>query len=218
MKKATKPAAAGVSGAALARLYGVHERTIHKLADDGILVRVDRGLYDQDASTMNYIRHLRDVAGRRADSSDARDAHARYKLAQAAKAEMELQEKAGKLLDADATEAEISRHVLAFRQMLLSGIPNQIFFDVPTLSPRDRETIKTVCRTALWDLALGRIYAVLSSDSGRRCDGCGGVIPKFVENEEQRKAHEHMVYREERAAVLGTERHYEHDNQGDNNE
>jgi hypothetical protein len=77
--------------------------------------------------------------------------------------------------------------------------------DCSTLSPHDLGNIKDICR-ALWDLVLGRMYAVFGTDSGERCDGCGGVIPTFVEDEETRKANEHLVYPDEREAVLGAGR------------
>jgi hypothetical protein len=93
--------------------------------------------------------------------------------------------------------------MLTVRQTIL-GLPARIAFDVPTLSAHDRETITETCRTALWDLVLGRGYAVLGTDSGARCDACGGVIPVVDDDEDVRRANEHLVYPDERAKVLGT--------------
>ena len=57
--------AAGVSAAVLAQLLTVAPRTLRKLVTAGIVVRVGRGLYDRDASTTNYIVHLRELAASR---------------------------------------------------------------------------------------------------------------------------------------------------------
>jgi phage terminase Nu1 subunit (DNA packaging protein) len=54
-----------VSASVLAELFKVDERTIRKLATAGIVVRVGRGFYDRDASTTNYIVHLRELAAGR---------------------------------------------------------------------------------------------------------------------------------------------------------
>jgi hypothetical protein len=48
-----------MSGAELAELWGVTDRTVRQLAEEGIAVRVGHGRYDADLSTMNYINDLR---------------------------------------------------------------------------------------------------------------------------------------------------------------
>jgi phage terminase Nu1 subunit (DNA packaging protein) len=202
MTKGTKPAAAGVSGARLAELLGLNERTVRKLADDGILVRVGRGLYDQDASILRYVTHLRDVSARRANSSEAASSHARYKLAQAELAELDLAQTRGEVLDRDEVQDTWHALLLAVRQTLLR-LPNQLAFEVPSLSAHDRSRFAETCRNALWDLVLGRGFAVLG-DSGERCDGCGGVIPALGDDDDVRRANEHAVYPDEREKVLGT--------------
>jgi len=176
MKKPTKPASAGMSGAALARLYGINERTVRKLADDGILVRLEHGRYDQDASTLKYVTHLREVAGRRADSSDARNAHTRYKLAQAQLAEVALAEKAGALCPRDAVREAWGSMMRLVRSWVLS-LPGKIQFTVPTLNHVDRLAIEKLVRDGLTDLALGRAQQVC--DPGQNhCDSCGALLPK----------------------------------------
>jgi hypothetical protein len=110
MTKQTKSSTPGVSGASLARLFKLDERTVRKLAEDGILVRLERGQYDKDASITNYVVHLRDIAGRRANSSQAAQEHARYKRAMADKVEIELAEKAGKHLRPRRGARHVERH------------------------------------------------------------------------------------------------------------
>jgi hypothetical protein len=107
------------------------------------------------------------------------------------------------VLDRDTIQDTWQALLLAVRQTLLR-LPSQLAFDVPTLSAHDRETMKETCRTALWDLVLGRGFAVLGPDSGHRCDACGGVIPVLGDDEEIRRANEHAVYPDEREKVLGT--------------
>jgi hypothetical protein len=48
-----------MSGEELAALWGVTDRTVRTLAEEGIAVRVGHGMYDADKSTTRYIRHLR---------------------------------------------------------------------------------------------------------------------------------------------------------------
>jgi hypothetical protein len=122
---------------------------------------------------------------------------------QAELAEIELVKKRGEVLDRDEVRDTWRQYILAVRQTML-GLPARIAFDVPTLSAHDRETMKETCRTALWDLVLGRGFAVLGPDSGERCDACGGVIPVLGDNEEMRRKNESAVYPDEREKVLGT--------------
>jgi phage terminase Nu1 subunit (DNA packaging protein) len=191
-----------VSGRQLAGLWGCSDRMVRQLAERGIAVRCGQGKYDLEQSNRNYVDSLRKAAAGRRETEELTPQQ-RLKTAQAELAEIELQKARGQLLDRDETMADVHRHVLAFRQTLLGSVPTQIVFDVQMLSPHDRDRIKEICRNALWDLVLGRMYAVLGTDSGERCDGCGSVIPTFTENEEIRKANEHLVYPDEREAVLG---------------
>jgi phage terminase Nu1 subunit (DNA packaging protein) len=50
-----------VSAEELADLFGVTDRTVRQLAEDGIAVRVGHGRYDAEASTTNYIHHLQNT-------------------------------------------------------------------------------------------------------------------------------------------------------------
>ena len=53
------------AGGALAAHLDLSVAAIAKLAKDGVIVRLDRGAYDMDASRINYIRHLRATAAGR---------------------------------------------------------------------------------------------------------------------------------------------------------
>jgi hypothetical protein len=50
-----------MSGAELAELWGVTDRTVRQLAEEGIAVRLGHGKYDADASTTRYINHLKNA-------------------------------------------------------------------------------------------------------------------------------------------------------------
>jgi phage terminase Nu1 subunit (DNA packaging protein) len=190
-----------VTSSELARLWGCGDRMVRQLAEKGVVVRCDRGRYDLEQSTRNYIDGLRTAAAGRA-SREELTPQQRWKTAQAELAEIELAKTRGEVLDRDTIQDTWQALLLAVRQTLLR-LPSQIAFDVPTLSAHDRSRFTETCRNALWDLVLGRGFAVLG-DSGERCDGCGGVIPVLGDDEEVRRANEHAVYPDEREKVLGT--------------
>ena len=48
-----------MTGEELAELWGVTDRTVRTLAEEGIAVRVGHGKYDADKSTSQYINHLK---------------------------------------------------------------------------------------------------------------------------------------------------------------
>jgi hypothetical protein len=164
-------------------------------------VRCDRGRYDLEQSTRNYIEALRAAAAGRA-SREQLTPQQRLKTAQAELAEIELAKKRGETLDRDDVRDTWHAYILAVRQTILR-LPGQLAFDVPTLSVHDRERFKETCRNALWDLVLGRGFAVLGPDSGERCGACGGTIPVLGDDEEIRRENEHAVYADERERVLG---------------
>jgi hypothetical protein len=49
------------------------------------------------------------------------------------------------------------------RQFVL-GLPNQIAFEVPTLTAHDRKTITRICREGLEDAAMARGFAITPAD------------------------------------------------------
>jgi phage terminase Nu1 subunit (DNA packaging protein) len=155
-----------VTAGELARLWGCGDRMVRQLAEKGVVVRCDRGRYDLEQSTRNYIDGLRTAAAGRASREEVTPQQ-RWKTAQAELAEIELVKKRGEVLDRDEVRDTWRQYILAVRQTML-GLPARIAFDVPTLSAHDRETMKETCRTALWDLVLGRGFAVLGPDSGER--------------------------------------------------
>jgi hypothetical protein len=107
------------------------------------------------------------------------------------------------VLDRDDVRDTWRTYILAIRQTILR-LPGQLALDAPTLSVHDRERFAETCRNALWDLVLGRGFALLGLDSGERCDACGGAIPVLGDNDEMRRENEHAIYADEREKVLGT--------------
>jgi hypothetical protein len=172
-----------VSGAALARLLAIDERTVRKLADAGTLARIGRGRYDRDASITRYVTHLRDVAGRRHDSTDAATAHARYKLAQAERAELEVAERSGRLVERHLVSEGWQILMRAVAKWSL-GLPGEILFALG-LPQASKPLIEKVVRDGLHDLALNRGFQIAANDGGEaHCDRCGTLLPTAKPKEE----------------------------------
>jgi phage terminase Nu1 subunit (DNA packaging protein) len=142
-----------VTASELARLWGCGDRMVRQLAEKGVVVRCDRGRYELEQSTRNYIEALRAAAAGRAGREELTPQQ-RLKTAQAELAEIELAKKRGEVLDRATIQDTWHALLLAVRQTLLR-LPSQLAFDSPTLSVHDRARFTETCRNALWDLVLG---------------------------------------------------------------
>lgn len=90
--------------AVLARLLDLDERRIQQLAQENIVVKVDRGLYDISTSVSGYVKNIRanlPAPGKRMDFNGQRS---RLTAARADLAELEKEEKVGSLIDAEGAE------------------------------------------------------------------------------------------------------------------
>jgi len=88
--------------AQMAKLFNVTERRVQQLASDGIIPRADRGRYHIIESVMGYVKFLQERAyGKSATVQDSHYERTRYLKSKADLTELELAERAGKLVDAD---------------------------------------------------------------------------------------------------------------------
>jgi terminase small subunit / prophage DNA-packing protein len=85
----------------VAKRLDLSERHVKTLIDSGVLKRAASGQHDLDAQTILYIRHLREVAAGRSDSSPSlTDARTRSALANAESTEMKTAKEKGELVSA----------------------------------------------------------------------------------------------------------------------
>lgn len=190
----TKRRSVILSGTELAEAFACDQRTIRTLAERDIVVRVERGRYDLLASAPRYIHHLREQAAARAgyeplageklrisagpepetdtvadpvEAQRGASAHVamRLKTAQAHLVEVKLAKEAGLLVVASEVKETWGRVMRQIRQLVL-GLPSRIAFEIPTLTPQDRETIERICRDGLEDCSTGRGFLAGTPGSG----------------------------------------------------
>jgi phage terminase Nu1 subunit (DNA packaging protein) len=187
------------------------ERRFRQLIETGVFKRPKSPSgWDLDEVRVTYIRYMREQAAGRVGANpktDAVAANVRLKTVQADLVNLRYQKETDQVLDRGTVEQTWQGHVLDVRNTILSRIPQQIFFEIPTLSPHDRGLIKEICRRANWDMYLGRGFSVLGTDSGERCGECGGVIPARADNEAMFQRSKHKVYLDEREAVFNSPRY-----------
>ena len=99
--KTINPATAHVSGAALARLLTVGDRTVRRLVADGTIPAPTDGRYALAGCVGGYIAHLR----QRKDGASLISARKRKLLADAELSELNVSEKRGRLVDVDSVFA-----------------------------------------------------------------------------------------------------------------
>jgi terminase small subunit / prophage DNA-packing protein len=149
----------------LAALFKLDERTIRKLAEARIMVRVGRGRYNAAASTSNYVVHLRELAAGRG-SPDVAAANSELKNVQTKLLQLRLEKERGELIPVSNAREVWSAIVRGTRQAVL-GLPGKIAFEVPTLSIHDRGTIERLVRDTLEDMAMGRGFELGQGGSER---------------------------------------------------
>ena len=153
--------AAGASGnvpaATLAALFGLDDRTVRKLAADGIVIKGGaRGEYALGASIKNYVTHLREqAAGRlgRDETIDPAKENALFKREQRRNYELKNAILEGSAVPVDALEPAWAIIVRAVRSGVLAA-PGKIRMRLPHLTNHDGEVIEEVLRQQLEDAAL----------------------------------------------------------------
>ena len=154
-------------------LLRIAPRQIQQLAQDGIIPRDGRGRYQLKAAINGYVGHLQKRTTGRPSSrpvgSEVLDYHAekaRLTKLQADKAQVELDERKGQLVEVDAISAEWARVVTDCKNRLLS-IPTKAAPIVAPLSTPSEvmQVIEDLIREALEELA---DYA--GADEGTKTD------------------------------------------------
>ncbi len=116
----------GVGAPYLASLFGLTERRIRQLADDGIIPKLQHGLYPLDDSVRGYTVFLQEASRKGGEKNeDILIAQARYESARADKMEMEVALRRRELVLASDIETEVMNMVANFRARLLS-LPSSI--------------------------------------------------------------------------------------------
>ncbi|MEN3232553.1 MULTISPECIES: hypothetical protein [Methylobacterium] len=143
------------SGADLATLLGISERTLRDLAAAGHVVKSGRSRYRRDASITAYCAHLRGVAsGRGGDAAVTTLTAERARLAreQADTAAIKRAALTGALIPAADVERRW-RQVLASVRTRLMGVPSRVRQHLPHLTPTDVAALDRELRDALTELA-----------------------------------------------------------------
>jgi terminase small subunit / prophage DNA-packing protein len=152
-----------VNAGELAKVLGCGSRTLYAMADEGLVVRRDRG-FALAASVSTFVRHLqaarRDDRPSRSDLSVIDELRTQQSLLAAARR---------KVIEADMIPAEAiagawDRILRAVRSAVLA-IPGRARFDLPHLSASDAETIGRICRDQLEAAALGDRPPAIDEDA-----------------------------------------------------
>lgn len=143
-----------LSGVELAKLLGVHERTIRGLAERGLVVKRGRGRYAL-ASVTTYCSHLRGIASGRGDESQIFDLgreRARLAKEQADRTAMQNDALRGSLVPAEEVKREWASVLRAVRSKILA-VPSRVRQSLAHLTAHDVEAIDAELRRTLEGIA-----------------------------------------------------------------
>ncbi|GEO99509.1 hypothetical protein GCM10007887_24240 [Methylobacterium haplocladii] len=139
----------------IAAAFDLSSRRVSQLAEKGIVVRVGRGRFDLDASTLNYIRHLREVAaGRGEGAPDLTAERARLAKEQADGHALKNATIRGSMLDATEAGSRWAGEMVKLRSRLLA-VPGDVSLVLPHLTKHDVYEIDRVLRDAMTAVADG---------------------------------------------------------------
>lgn len=144
-----------VEAATLARFCRLNVRTIFKLAEQGIVVRLKRGRYAQWASIGNLIEHYREQATGRIghdESADAVRANCERKDSRKRLNELRIAKIKGELLSLPEAKAAWTEIAAGVRALFLS-FPARARFDCPNLTAADQKTLEKIARDMLTEIA-----------------------------------------------------------------
>lgn len=143
------------SGDELARLFGIGDRHLRALADEGHVVKTGRATYERDASITRYVTHLRNVAaGRGGDEHVATLTAERARLAREQADNWARRNAAAdrELLPAAQVERRWQEILAGIRSRLLT-VPSRVRQRAPHLSATDVATVDREVRDALTEAA-----------------------------------------------------------------
>lgn len=132
-----------VSAAVLGNIFGVTDRRVRQMAEEGIIVRAAKGRYNLVESLKNYILSLKLAAeGATADSPDGEididEEKALHERVKRHISELKYQTMKGELHKADDVERVMTDMLAAFKTRIMN-IPSKV---APVLEDRDAGYIK----------------------------------------------------------------------------
>lgn len=139
----------------IAKLFGLTERRVQQLAQEGIIPKPEKNQYELVGSVRSYIDYLQQRAfGKGAVPQDTHLERARLLKAQADMAEIELAERTGSLVTVERVEADWTDMVAACRAKML-GIPTKTAYQIAHLeNPQEIEKfLKRTIYEALAEMA-----------------------------------------------------------------
>lgn len=139
----------------LAKVFGLTQRRIQQLAQDGIIPKSERGEYPLLASVQGYVTFLQETSRKVGGDNEELTKHRlRLEKARADTAELELSLRVRELVFADEVQGEVSSMLANFRARLLA-LPAAIAAQGSGLD-----------RVALEELVKSRVYEALHEFSG----------------------------------------------------
>jgi phage terminase Nu1 subunit (DNA packaging protein) len=162
----------GATPEQMAQLWACDVKQVERLSRRGIAVRLARGRYDMATSTKNYIMHLREQAAGRTGISgaDAVAANVDFKRSQTKLNDQKFRKEANALIAVEEVRSTWAAIMRTVRQFVLT-LPNQIAFEVPTLTVHDRKAIARICNEGLEDAAMARGFQITPADEAESADG-----------------------------------------------
>lgn len=148
---------ATVSADQMGAIIGLSARNVQGAAARGIIIRskAERGRYDLAASLRAYTHHLREMAAGRAGGTDGKTlAASRASLTdlQAEEAKLRLARARGEVISVDEARDGWSNIARLVKAGVLA-LPSKMRFAIPHLTAHDGETMRTIARESLEDIA-----------------------------------------------------------------
>ncbi|SHN77348.1 hypothetical protein [Desulfitobacterium chlororespirans] len=142
----------------ISSLFGLTDRRVRQLVEEGIIDRVKNGSYELAPTVKKYIMYLRACADGKELEKDAEAIYmvekTKHEAAKREMAEMELAQMRGKMHDAEDVEREMNNMLSAFRAKMIT-MPSKIapVLVARTEVPAIQEIIQKEVYEALSDLS-----------------------------------------------------------------
>jgi phage terminase Nu1 subunit (DNA packaging protein) len=127
-------AASTVSAEQLAEIFDCTPRRIQQLANQGVVVKVARGQYDQNESTTNYIQFWRNIAdGKGYDDDQKGTSKAQLEKARARKATVEANKAEESVYNADDVQIVLNETMVLIATQM-DGLSGRLCNDVAAMN------------------------------------------------------------------------------------